>query len=64
MSKAYMGEHIDLRGPKKFKKIKEHNTDARHNRITFKRYLRDLEEELLDLDLEATDPVEEPNQDE
>lgn len=60
-----MGEHIDNRGSKK-KKLKEHNTDARQNRITFKRYLRDLEEELLDLDLEATDPIDltpTPNQD-
>jgi hypothetical protein len=55
-----MGEHIDNRGPKK--KIKEHNTDARQNRITFKRYLRDLEEDLLDLDLEAEDDELPPNQ--
>jgi hypothetical protein len=57
-----MGEHIDNRGPKKKKKIKEHNTDARQNRITFKRYLRDLEEDLLDLDLEAEDDELPPNQ--
>lgn len=46
-----MGEHIDYRGPKKNKKIKEHDSNARHNRVTFKTYLRELEEELLEEEL-------------
>lgn len=41
-----MGEHIDNRTPKFSKKIKEHNLDARRNRVSFKRYLRELEESL------------------
>lgn len=45
-----MGDHIDTRGTKK--KVKEHDPNARRNRITFKRYVRDLEENLLNLDAE------------
>lgn len=45
-----MGEHIDYRSKKK--KIKEHDAGARRNRVTFKSYLRALEEELLDEELE------------
>jgi hypothetical protein len=52
-----MGEHIDTRATQKRKKLKEHDTNARHARITFKRYLRDLEEELLEIEAEAADPV-------
>lgn len=51
-----MGEHIDTRSTVKRKKLKEHDTSARHARITFKRYLRDLEEELLEDEVEAVDP--------
>lgn len=50
-----MGEHIDYRAARK-KKLKEHDTGARHERITFKRYLRELEEQaLLDSELNAID---------
>ena len=49
-----MGEHIDNRISKK-KKLKEHDTNARQARITFKRYLRELEEELLDEPLAVPD---------
>lgn len=50
-----MGEHIDYRAARK-KKLKEHDTNARHERITFKRYLREMEEQaLLDSELNAAD---------
>jgi hypothetical protein len=45
-----MGEHIDIRSPRKKKKLKEHDPNARHARVTFKRYLQSLEEDLLDTD--------------
>jgi hypothetical protein len=56
-----MGEHI-YRDPKK-KKIKEHDTGARRTRVTFKNYLRALEEELLEEELDATEEQPEDNQD-
>lgn len=42
-----MGEHIDLRAQARKKKLKEHDANARLVRVSFKRYLRDLEEEQL-----------------
>ena len=48
-----MGEHIDNRkhGPKR--KLKERNDPlTRATRVTFKNYLREIEEELLEADLE------------
>jgi len=55
-----MGEHIDNRKPKR-KKLKEGNDPlSRARRVTFKNYLREVEEELLEADLEnaeVKDPV-------
>lgn len=50
-----MGEHIDNRKhAKKPKKLKESfDPQARAKRVTFKNYLRELEEELLEQDLDA-----------
>lgn len=45
-----MGDHIDNRATKR-KKVKEHDEGARHRRTSFKQYLRQLEEELLEDDL-------------
>jgi len=45
-----MGDHIDNRAQKR-KKVKEHDEAARHRRTSFKQYLRQLEEELLEDDL-------------
>jgi hypothetical protein len=49
-----MGEHIDNRSTTK-KKVKEHDMGARRTRVTFKNYLRDLEEELLEDELQSED---------
>jgi hypothetical protein len=46
-----MGEHIDTRAPKR-KKVKEHDEAARRRRASFKQYLRQVEEELLEEDLD------------
>lgn len=46
-----MGDHIDNRAPKR-KKVREHDEGARHRRTSFKQYLRDLEEEILQQELE------------
>jgi hypothetical protein len=46
-----MGNHIDTRD--KRKKVRENFDDAaRRRKASFKQYLRDLEEELLDEELE------------
>lgn len=42
-----MGEHIDTRSPKK-RKVKEHDELARRRRATFKQYLQQIEEDLLE----------------
>ena len=49
-----MGEHIDNRKGPKRKKFKE-GTDplARANRVTFKSYLREIEEEFLETDIDG-----------
>lgn len=52
-----MGDHIDNRAPKR-KKVKEHDESARHRRTSFKQYLRQLEEELLEDDLASQDDLE------
>lgn len=49
-----MGEHIDTRASKR-KKVKEHDEGARHRRTSFKQYLRDLDEEILEQELEDVD---------
>ena len=56
-----MGNHIDNRAPKR-KKIKEHDDLARHRRNSFKQYLRQLEEELLEDDLNADDTEDDQNE--
>lgn len=58
-----MGEHIDIRSPKKTKKLKEHDSNARQARVSFKRYLQNLEEELLEAEIDVTDEPMFPNQD-
>ncbi len=45
-----MGDHIDNRAQKR-KKIAEHDEAARKRRASFKQYLRQLEEDLLEDDL-------------
>jgi len=53
-----MGEHIDNRAPKR-KKVKEHDEGARRRRRTsFKQYLRDLDEEILEQELEDAEDDE------
>jgi hypothetical protein len=55
-----MGEHIDNRKyGKRNKKLKEGNDPlARATRVTFKNYLREIEEELLEADLEIEDDAD------
>lgn len=50
-----MGHHIDQRGQSKKKPIGESDRLARKNRASFKQYLRDLEEDLLEQDLNSDD---------
>ena len=52
-----MGEHIDTRSLRRKKELKENAADnlARKRRVTFKNYIRELEEDLLDADLENAD---------
>lgn len=52
-----MGEHIDNRKyGKRNKKIKEGvDPQTRATRVTFKNYLREIEEELLEADAEEDD---------
>lgn len=53
-----MGEHIDTKHyGKKHKKTNEDRDSeaARQRRVTFKNYLREQEEELLEADLELDD---------
>jgi len=56
-SKGFMGDHVDIRGGKRAK-VREHDELARRRRATFKQYLRDIEEDFLEEELEAEDPVE------
>jgi hypothetical protein len=48
-----MGEHIDTRNRKK--KTKEYNVEARRSRVTFKNYLRTVQEELLEQEMNTPD---------
>lgn len=50
-----MGEHIDNRGPRRKKANESEDILARKRRVTFKNYIRELEEDLLEDDLEITD---------
>jgi hypothetical protein len=50
-----MGEHIDTRGPRRKKTNETEDILARKRRVTFKNYIRELEEEEM---LEEMDPVE------
>lgn len=58
-----MGTHIPR--DQQRRKIKEHDDMARRRRASFKQYLRDLEEELLEADMaeETDDPLIEPQDD-
>lgn len=61
-----MGNHIDTRGPQRRKKTNEGDSQqARRQRIGFKQYLRNLEEEfeddLLEDDLSSLDDQDERN---
>jgi len=50
-----MGEHIDNRQNKRKKPQKDRDPAARLARTSFKQYLRDLDEELLEEDLNYDD---------
>jgi hypothetical protein len=56
-----MGEHIDTRNRKK-PKLKEHDELARRRRATFKQYLAQIDEDLLEAEAD-TDITPEDNQD-
>jgi hypothetical protein len=45
-----MGQHINTKSTKR--KVKEHDEGARRQRTSFKQYLRNLEESLLEEELE------------
>lgn len=47
-----MGEHIDTRGQRRKKVNESEDLLARKRRVTFKNYIRELEEDLLEDDLE------------
>lgn len=49
-----MGDHIDNRAPKR-KKITERDESSRKARASFKQYLRQLEEDLMEEDLAYED---------
>ena len=53
-------KHADHRKGAGKQKFKEHkDRDARQRRLNFKNYVRELEEELLEDDLEVDDPNQE-----
>ena len=59
-----MGQHIP-RDPRR-KKVKEHDELARRRRTSFKQYLRDIEEEMLEEELATADEdnsTQQPNLD-
>jgi hypothetical protein len=56
-----MGNHIDNRGNKR-QKVKEHDELARRRRTSFKQYLQDLEEELLEADLNSDDELDQADE--
>ena len=55
-----MGNHVDSRGKKGT--LREHDEQARHRRATFKQYLRNIEEDLLEDDLADADPIDEDSE--
>lgn len=50
-----MGEHIDNRSPRRKKTNESEDNLARKRRVTFKNYLREVEEELLEDDQDDED---------
>lgn len=59
-----MGTHIPRDNRRK--KVKEYDADARHRRTSFKQYLRNIEEEMLEEELAAVEDdadIPEENQD-
>lgn len=50
-----MGEHIDNRAPRRKKTHESEDILARKRRVTFKNYIRELEEDLLEVDLDIED---------
>lgn len=58
-----MGEHVDNRkySKKSKKRVFEGDELSRQRRVTFKNYLREVEEELLEADLE--DPLDDLDED-
>ena len=48
-----MGEHIDNRGQRRKKTNESEDILARKRRVTFKNYIRELEEDLLEDDLDG-----------
>ena len=67
LAKTSMGDHIDNRKGVKHKKRKMgEGVDpalARRRRVTFKNYLREVEEELLEADLETQEEDLNPKED-
>lgn len=51
-----MGTHIDTRTQRR-QKVKEHDRAARSRRATFKQYLRQIEEELIEDDLQSDEDL-------
>jgi len=56
-----MGEHIDNRGPRRKKTNEGNDVLARKRRVTFKNYIRELEEEELMNDDELDDELDDEN---
>lgn len=56
-----MGDHIDNRKGKKDKTNEGFDKSARARRVTFKHYLREIEEELLDDELDELDTPDDLN---
>lgn len=58
-----MGKHIDTRPPRRVRST-DHDSLARRRRATFKQYLQDQEDELLEDELikadDTQDPADEP----
>jgi hypothetical protein len=54
-----MGEHIDTRSLRRKKTNESEDILARKRRVTFKNYLREVEEDLLEDDLDEEDVEDE-----
>lgn len=59
-----MGEHIDTRSLRRKKTNESEDILARKRRVTFKNYLREVEEDLLEDDLEEDESERTNDEDE